>query len=62
MHIVPQIRSMTDNFIVILGHFLPFYPTNNPKNQNFEKMKNTSGDIIILIRCPKNHDHALYSS
>ena len=22
---------------VILGHFLPFYPTNNPKNQNFEK-------------------------
>ena len=24
---------------VILGHFLPFYPTNNPKNQNFEKKK-----------------------
>ena len=29
---------MQQNFFVILGHFLPFYP-NNPKNQNFEKMK-----------------------
>ena len=29
---------------VILGHFLPFYPPNNPQNQNFEKMKkSTSG-------------------
>ena len=26
-------------FFVILGHFLPFDPPNNPKNQNFEKMK-----------------------
>ena len=26
-------------FFVIFGHFLPFYPTNNPKTQNFEKMK-----------------------
>ena len=24
-------------FFVILGQFLPFYPTSNPKNQNFEK-------------------------
>ena len=30
------------DFFVILGHFLPFYPTNNPKNQNFEKMKTTA--------------------
>ena len=28
--------------------FLPFDPPNNPKNQNFEKMKQTPGDIIIL--------------
>ena len=27
------------NFFVILDHFLPFSPTNNLKNQNFEKMK-----------------------
>ena len=28
--------------LVILGHFLPFYPppSKNPKNQNFEKWKN----------------------
>ena len=47
---------------VILGHFLPFYPTNNPKNQNFEKMKKIPGDIIILHKCTKNHDHMLYWS
>ena len=26
-------------FFVILDHFLPFYPLNNLKNQNFEKLK-----------------------
>ena len=26
-------------FSVILGHFLPFHPSNSPKNQNFKKMK-----------------------
>ena len=26
--------------LVILGHFLPFYPLKNAKNQNFEKWKN----------------------
>ena len=52
----PEIWNVTE-FFVILGHFLPFYPTNNPKNQNFEKMKKTTGDIIILYTCIKNHDH-----
>ena len=41
-------------FFVILGHVLPFYPTNNPQNQNFEKMKKTP--------VTKNHDHTPYSS
>ena len=27
------------NFFVILGHFLPFYPPKCPKNQNFIKME-----------------------
>ena len=27
------------NFFVISDHFLPFYPTNNPKNQNLKKLK-----------------------
>ena len=45
-----------------MGHFLPFYPPNSPKNQNFEKMKKMPGDIIILHKCVKNHDHMLYCS
>ena len=35
-------------FVVILDHFLPFYPTNNPENQNFEKIYKTPEDVIIL--------------
>ena len=46
----------------ILGHFLPFYPTNNRKNQSFEKIKKTTGDIIILHKCTKNHHQVLYCS
>ena len=48
-------------FFVIFGHFLPFCPTNNPRNQNFEKMKRKPGDTIILHKCTKNHDHLLYT-
>ena len=40
-------------FFVILHHFLTFYPLKNPKNQNFEKMKIISGDILILHMCTK---------
>ena len=47
---------------VIFDHFLPFYPPNNPKNQNFEKMKNTPGDIIILHMWTINHNHMMYGS
>ena len=32
-------EAQQTEFFVILGHFLPFYRTNNPKNQNFEKIK-----------------------
>ena len=32
-----------------MGHYFLFYPpTKFPKNQNFEKMKEIAGDIIIL--------------
>ena len=60
-----------------MDHFLPFYPTNNPKNQDFETMKKTTGviiekskfynnektpgDIIILHMRTKNYDHRRYS-
>ena len=37
------------NFLSFWTVFLPFYPPNNLKDQNFEKMKKKkSGDIIIL--------------
>ena len=49
-------------FFVILEHFLPFYPPNNPKNQNFKKMKQKPGDIIILHMCTKNYDQVMYGS
>ena len=44
---------------VLFGNFLPFYPANNQKNQNFEKMKKSPCDII-LHKCTKNHYHMLY--
>ena len=51
-------------FLVILDHFLPFYPRphNNPKNQNFEKLKKRPGGIIILHTCTINDNHMMYSS
>ena len=42
--------------------FLLLYPTNNPKNQNFEKMKKLPGDIITLHRCTINDNHIMYGS
>ena len=59
---VPEIWSMMDrrqNFFVILDHFLHF---NNLKSQNFEKLKKTFGEIIILHKCSKNYYHMQYCS
>ena len=50
------------NFFVILDYFLPFYLTNNLKNQNLGKVKKMPGDIIISHKFTKNHDHKLYCS
>ena len=47
-------------FFVILGHFLPFDPPNNPKNQNSEKIKKNPGNIILHL-CTTNDDH-MYGS
>ena len=41
---------------------LPFYPPNNPKNQNFEKMKKAPGDITILHMFTINDNHIMYRS
>ena len=49
-------RTRQTQFFVILDHFLPFYPTNNQKNQNKRKMKKMAADITILQKWTKNHD------
>ena len=52
---VPEIWHMTH--VIAVFHFelfLPFYPPNSPKKQNFIKMKLTPEDIIILHMCTKN--------
>ena len=55
-------RARLAEFFAILDHFLPFYPPNNPKNQNFEKMKKPPGDIITLHMCNINENHMMYGS
>ena len=59
--IVPEIWSVTE-FFVILDRFLHFYHTNNPKNQNFEKLKKPLGDIIVLHMCTINDNQIMYGS
>ena len=53
-------------FSVILGHFFallpPPHPANNLHNQNFEKMKKVSGDVIILHMRTRNYNHMMYAS
>ena len=55
-------KARQTEFFVILGHFLPFDPPNNLKNQNFEKMKKPYEDIIILHLHATNDDHMMYGS
>ena len=57
---VPEIWSMMDR--IFLSFWAIFCPSKNPKNQNFEKMKKNPGDIIILHKYIKNHDHILHCS
>ena len=61
-HMVPEIWSMTDRIFCHFGLFLPFYTPNNPKNQNFEKLKKMPWDIIILNMCTINDNHMMYGS
>ena len=56
-------RVQQTKFFVILGHFLLFYTTIDPKiKPNFEKVKKTTGDIIILHLRTPNDNHMMYGS
>ena len=59
---VPEIWCMAHVILfLILSYFLPFYPSNSPKNENFKRMKKMPGDII-LHTCTKSYDYRLYCS
>ena len=58
---VPWIWSATDRIFCNFGLVFALLP-NNSKNQNFEKMKKTPGDIIILHKCTINNNHMMYGS
>ena len=58
---VPDIWSMTDNFLSFRTVFYPFPPLWT-ENQNFEKMKKRPEDIIILQVCTTNDSHMMYGS
>ena len=55
-------RAWQKEFFVILGHFSTSDIPNNLKNQNFEKMKKNSGNIIILNMCTINENHMINGS
>ena len=58
--IVPEIWSVMDRIFCCFRPFFVLLPLQHSRNQNFEKMKKASTDIIILHSCTKDHDHMLY--
>ena len=50
-----------DKVVSHFGSFLPFYPPNNPENQNFHTTKKRHGDIIVLHKCVVNDSHMMVS-
>ena len=59
---IPEIWGVTDRISCHFRPFLPFYLPNNLKNQNFEKLKKATGDIIILHMWTINNSHRMYGS
>ena len=54
--------SMTDRIFCHFGLFFAFLPPNNPKYENFGKMKKAPADIIILRIYIINDNHMMYDS
>ena len=60
---VPNMWSVMDRILCYFGPFWDFTPlATNLENQNFEKMKKTPGDIIILHMCTLNNNHMTYDA
>ena len=55
-------QDMDSNRQNFEDNFLLFCPSNNPEKQNFERLKNLPGDIIILQVCTINNNHIMYGS
>ena len=59
---VPEISSVTDRIFCHFGLFFPFCSPNNLENQNFEKVKEAPGDIIILHMGNINDNYMIHGS
>ena len=60
---VLEIWSVTDKMFCYFGPFFALFTLlTNLKNQNFEKVKKSPWNNIILYKCTKNHDHLVYCS
>ena len=46
-----DIKCTRQNVFVILGHYLPYYPFNSLKNENFKKMKKKQVEISSFYIC-----------
>ena len=53
---VPETWSATDKCFIVWANFCPFYPSNSPKNQNFEKLKKKLGDLELSYETQSRHD------
>ena len=60
---VPEKWHVSDVIVISqFGQYLALLPLNSPKNENSKTMEKAPGDIVILHKYTKNHDHILYCS
>ena len=60
---VSKIWSVTNRLSLLFWAIFALSPHQQPqKNKILKKIKTAHGDIIILHKCAKNHDHMLYCS
>ena len=56
---VPEIWDTTDKTFGNFGSSFALLPHKRLKKSKFQKNEKVLRDIIILHKCPKNHDHIL---